>query len=75
MFIYSLFSILAEEVFNFSQTDLIPEDVMLLDASSTIFMWMGKLSHAQDRKLSFEMALEYLRTGNFYLNVDIENFA
>lgn len=48
---------------------------MLLDASSTIFMWMGKLSHAQDRNLSFEMALEYLRTGNFYLNVDIENFA
>ncbi|KAI4464752.1 villin [Holotrichia oblita] len=52
----------AEEVFNFSQTDLVPEDVMLLDAYSTIFMWMGKLSHAQDRKLSFEMALEYLRT-------------
>lgn len=55
---------LVEEVFNFNQTDLVPEDVMLLDVYTTIFLWIGKLSTAQERKLALEMALEYLRTGN-----------
>lgn len=30
-----------KEVYNFSQFDLNVNDVMVLDAYSTIFMWMG----------------------------------
>ncbi|XP_022911438.2 advillin isoform X2 [Onthophagus taurus] len=50
-----------EEVFNFAQSDLTPEDIMLLDAFSTIFIWIGALSTTYNRKNSLEMALEYLR--------------
>lgn len=56
--------IAAEEIFNFIQTDLVPEDVMLLDAHDTIFIWIGNYSTAEERKLSMQTAKDYLRTGN-----------
>lgn len=53
----------AEEIFNFIQIDLVPEDVMLLDAHDTIFIWVGKFSTNEEKKLSMQTAKEYLRTG------------
>lgn len=51
-----------EEIMNFTQSDLIPEDVMMLDAHDTIFLWIGNGSNKKERDKATKMALEYLRT-------------
>lgn len=43
--------------------DLIPEDVMILDAHDTIFIWIGRYSTAEEKKLVMKTAKEYLKTG------------
>lgn len=50
---------------NFSQQDLIPEDVMLLDARDTIFLWLGDKANRDEVKQSTNLAIEYLKTGEF----------
>jgi len=52
----------AEEIMNFTQTDLIPEDVMMLDAHDTIFLWFGNNSNKEERDKAVKMAMEYLKT-------------
>ncbi|RWS11482.1 villin-1-like protein, partial [Dinothrombium tinctorium] len=51
-----------EEIFDFQQTDLVQEDVMLLDASNCIFIWIGNLSNEEERKQAIKTAHEYLET-------------
>ncbi|KAI5705145.1 hypothetical protein M8J75_012335 [Diaphorina citri] len=51
-----------EEIMNFSQQDLIPEDVMLLDARDTIFLWLGDKANRDEVKQSTNLAIEYLKT-------------
>ncbi|CAG0917901.1 unnamed protein product [Notodromas monacha] len=50
----------AEEVVNFAQADLVPDDVMMLDAWDALFLWIGQESNAVERKGAEQMALEYL---------------
>ena len=38
-----------EEVLNFAQVDLVPEDVMLLDTGETLFVWLGHESSKSER--------------------------
>lgn len=52
-----------EEVVNFSQSDLVPEDVMLLDTWDAIFLWVGKQANREEKKQSIMLAFNYLRTG------------
>jgi len=52
----------AEEIINFTQSDLIEEDVMLLDAIDTIFLWLGKDSNKTEQQGSIALAQNYLRT-------------
>ena len=52
-----------EEIINFTQTDLVPEDVMLLDAWDTLFLWIGDFSNREERKQAVNLAINYLRTG------------
>ncbi|XP_045472263.1 advillin isoform X1 [Harmonia axyridis] len=54
-------SFLAEEIQQFTQKNLIPEDVMLLDANETLYVWIGNLSSKEDHKLSLALAIEYLQ--------------
>lgn len=49
-----------DEVVNFNQDDLINDDVMLLDAYSEVFVWVGHDSTKQERDNSFKAALEYV---------------
>ena len=55
-------TIVAQEVINFDQSDLVPDDVMLLDVSHTVFLWIGKESNKDEQKGSVEIAQNYLRT-------------
>lgn len=38
-----------EPVLEFSQDDLIPDDVMLLDTGNAIFMWIGGGANAEEK--------------------------
>ncbi|XP_055869830.1 advillin-like isoform X3 [Biomphalaria glabrata] len=51
-----------EEVYDFVQSDLIEDDVMLLDAWESIYIWFGKNSNKAEREASQTCAIEYLKT-------------
>merc|ERR1711962_1329172 len=51
-----------EEVVDFSQEDLIEEDVMILDAIHSVFIWFGSLSTRQEQQESVRIAREYLES-------------
>lgn len=53
-----------EEVHNFAQSDLNNEDIMLLDASTTLFVWIGTGSNEFERQKCKETADEYVKTSN-----------
>lgn len=48
-----------DEVPNFSQDDLVHDDVMMVDARFSVFVWIGRKSHPAEQRFSFETALEY----------------
>ncbi|KAG0721754.1 Advillin [Chionoecetes opilio] len=52
----------AEELINFSQADLMDDDVMLLDSWDTIFLWAGCHANKVEQRSAEAMAIEYLRT-------------
>ncbi|XP_014779512.1 villin-1 [Octopus bimaculoides] len=39
-----------EEIYNFEQKDLIPDDIMLIDTWDSIFLWIGKDVRHDDKK-------------------------
>ena len=49
-----------EEILEFAQSDLVTEDVMLLDVGNMIFVWLGNDSNEYERKQAQETAKEYL---------------
>jgi hypothetical protein len=55
-------SVNVEEINDFEQADLIEEDVMLLDAQHTIFLWFGVLSNKREQQESERIAKDYLAT-------------
>lgn len=50
-----------EEIFDFTQEDLISDDIMLLDAWTEIFLWIGNGSNADEKKAALETAIKYLQ--------------
>lgn len=51
-----------EEILDFSQADLVEEDVMVLDAWHSVFIWIGVNSNTQELALVEKGVIEYLRT-------------
>jgi len=49
-----------EEIFNYSQEDLISEDVMILDTWNEIYVWVGSHVNPEEKKLSLDTAIKYL---------------
>ena len=47
-----------DEVAQFSQNDLDAEDAVILDAHSTVFVWIGASSHPAEQKLSMDTAAD-----------------
>lgn len=52
----------AEEVINFSQSDLVEDDVMLLDVGHTIFLWYGNDSNKAERDGAVKLGNDYLKS-------------
>jgi hypothetical protein len=49
-----------EEVFNFAQDDLCDDDVMLLDATTTVFLWVGRGATANEKDEADALAARYV---------------
>jgi hypothetical protein len=43
------------EIFNFSQDDLLTEDVMILDTHSEVFIWIGQCVETKEKQKAFEI--------------------
>ena len=56
---------------NFSQIDLVPEDVMLLDTGETLLVWLGHESSKVERSEVLVTAKDYLLSDPSERNVDI----
>ena len=49
-----------DEILSFSQADLLPDSVCVLDVASSIFIWIGKDASEGERKGSMEVANKYV---------------
>ena len=55
-------NIRVDEIVEFTQQDLLDEDIMLLDSTHSIFVWVGYLSNRTERTQAITIAKEYLET-------------
>lgn len=44
-----------EEVYNFSQDDLLPEDILILDTHAEVFIWIGQCVDPKEKQNGFEI--------------------
>ena len=49
-----------DEIFNFHQNDLYEEEIYLLDARSSIYVWIGLHSSVEEKKSALDAANKYL---------------
>jgi len=49
------------EIFNFSQDDLINDDVMILDTFAEVFVWVGHDSTKEEKDMAMKTALDYVK--------------
>jgi len=49
-----------EEIFNFQQSDLDNDDVMILDTFNEVFVWIGAGANEIEKKGALETAIEYV---------------
>ncbi|XP_075517790.1 villin-3-like [Primulina tabacum] len=49
-----------EEIYNFSQDDLLTEDILILDTHAEIFVWIGQSVDPKERQNAFEFGQKYL---------------
>ncbi|KAH9566319.1 hypothetical protein CY35_04G125100 [Sphagnum magellanicum] len=48
------------EVFNFTQDDLLSEDIMILDGQNAIHVWVGQHTSSNDKVQAWDIAQKYL---------------
>ena len=60
-----------EEVLNFTQVDLVTDDVMVLDTGETMFVWLGIDANSTERNAVLVTAKEYLVSDPSERNLDI----
>ncbi|KAG4915918.1 hypothetical protein JHK87_053475 [Glycine soja] len=49
-----------EEVYNFSQDDLLTEDILILDTHTEVFVWIGQCVDPKEKQKAFEIAQKYI---------------
>lgn len=50
-----------EEVHNFSQDDLLTEDMLILDTHGEVFVWIGQCVDAKEKQSAFEVGEKYIQ--------------
>ncbi|CAA0837438.1 Villin-2 [Striga hermonthica] len=56
--IISIFQV--EEVYNFSQDDLLTEDILILDTRAEVFIWVGQSVDSKEKQIAFEFGQKYI---------------
>ncbi|XP_057488028.1 villin-2-like [Actinidia eriantha] len=49
-----------EEVCNFSQDDLLTEDILILDTHAEVFVWVGQSVDSKEKQSAFEIGQKYI---------------
>ncbi|XP_071724262.1 villin-1 [Rutidosis leptorrhynchoides] len=49
-----------KEIYNFTQDDLITEDVILLNCSTEVYVWIGNHSKVKSKQQAFDIGLKFL---------------
>lgn len=49
-----------EEIYNFTQDDLLTEDVLLLDTHAEVFVWVGQSADSKEKQSSFDIGQKYV---------------
>ncbi|KAK8609209.1 hypothetical protein V6N13_025515 [Hibiscus sabdariffa] len=49
-----------EEVYNFSQDDLLTEDILILDTHAEVFVWVGQSVDTKEKRNVFEIGQKYV---------------
>lgn len=44
-----------EEIYNFSQDDLLTEDILILDTHAEVFVWVGQSVDPKEKQNAFEL--------------------
>lgn len=57
-----------EEIVSYSQMDLSPEYIAILDAHNCVYIWTGTYSCATGRESAIHLAMKYLKSGLLILN-------
>lgn len=52
----------AEEVFTFSQDDLVQDGVFILDTVAEVYVWIGQRARQAEKDAALTMALQYVKT-------------
>ncbi|XP_039849026.1 villin-2-like [Panicum virgatum] len=52
------------EIFNFSQDDLLTEDMMILDTHGEVFIWIGQCVESKEKQKAFEIGQKYIEHAN-----------
>lgn len=48
------------EVFNFSQDDLLTEDMLILDTHAEVFVWIGQSVESKEKQKAFDIGQKYI---------------
>ncbi|KAK4481700.1 hypothetical protein RD792_012608 [Penstemon davidsonii] len=49
-----------EEIYNFSQDDLLTEDILVLDTHAEVFVWVGQSVDSKEKQNAFEFGQKYV---------------
>ena len=49
-----------EEFYNFTQDDLLTEDILILDTHAEVFVWIGQCVDPKEKQNAFEIAQKYI---------------
>ncbi|KAL8151756.1 hypothetical protein V2J09_021564, partial [Rumex salicifolius] len=49
-----------EEIYNFTQDDLLTEDTLILDIHAEVFVWVGNTVDPKEKQKAFEMGEKYI---------------
>ncbi|XP_043692454.1 villin-2-like isoform X1 [Telopea speciosissima] len=51
------------ELYNFSQDDLLTEDMLILDTHAEVFVWVGQCVDLKEKQMAFEFGQKYIEMG------------